>query len=1236
MTTEKDEINPYTDYFELMTNEREANMNRQSYTNMKRDYYNQKGLDPNIIDFDYAFDAGNDQNTDILPKVKKNEDGSVTEDLLLDMNTRDGMAWASASKVYYDAFYNKKDKPRVNPSSIAAMYTAEEKAPKTPEEFAQWGIEHIGWLNYHLPSLGMKAMTLGSKAKTNPEASHAFLHLLNTYGELPMFTWKGTKRFFNGVLQDPSTYVGLGTLGFGLLGKKFAKIGGKGALKATLRAAIDPKAAAVYEGALYGGADDFFRQKVAINAGKDVKGGQAQYDIGRGAVATAFGAVGSAGLIGMAELSKRVAPMAYRAISGMVNEAAVGANERIKERANGTQLFSNPVGPIADEVISRMGAGGGEIPPGRNITDTGFFSKAEEALNNIQQQKGTGRQFLKQLENKFNVKQKELAALGLDKFDNDNKINKEEMIDTIRQNFVTVKENVFKKTSAQEANPDRVGGIIEFNVRDLTSSDNWSMNTDEMASQYSRSGYADDADFLEVMVNRIIPERITFPQTDEPNNLSFETYTANRELLREALKDGADYFVDTSGARNRIIDEVIEHFDDEAANLYLRDPFREGQDTMGLGYSVRYDPNIAKYEVFDDQGMLVRENISTIDEAEIVATNNAYDKGKLLDEVEPDEVKSDEINDPAIKSGTPRYENYKIEGGNKYREYVLENSSFKGDPEASEIEKQMNILTGADMTAKREFEQAAKQMEAYEGLPDSEKELFQQIMPDYMKRFFDGAESMDEVFKRFKTVKETSLDATKKLREFMVGNNLTPNTFDKRNPYNVGPKTHYSAIKNDIGHMRITDRYTEDGKKVMFIEELQSDWSQRGRHNFPIEKNQKRAVERNEVKTQSFKTHDRIKNIIQDVGKNIKKFEDVDFPEYKDALRLSVVNDSAFYDRVGEEGMEVMEKIIDDVTMQDVLNEITFEAGLGSIGESTHLDVFANTLSDVVTDFTLDLNSSPTYPNVLVDFIDQRFAVAFNDALAKKVNNKADRQLLDELDDKAIESNPLLDAGIFTGFGVRMYPERRLNSFVDNLKNDLMDLPTTFKKNFAKFRDERGQKFDKARENYGPIPRGPFVQVSDDIAELQMKTLIRRAIDEGHEFIAIGGPEQQIKMYGEEHRNGMETHYNTVIPKAVNNVLKQFDKKAKAFRTNPNQIGMSYVRKDQMQFGGIPPGQTIEAVEGPMTADENFLTIPITDEMRKSVKQGMSLFELGGTAAGGAAVVGSQMMGQQENEQPGI
>ena len=39
---------------------------------------------------------------------------------------------------------------------------------------------------------------------------------------------------------------------------------------------------------------------------------------------------------------------------------------------------------------------------------------------------------------------------------------------------------------------------------------------------------------------------------------------------------------------------------------------------------------------------------------------------------------------------------------------------------------------------------------------------------------------------------------------------------------------HHSGYKNIIAHLRITDRITSDGKRVLYIDEIQSDWSRKG------------------------------------------------------------------------------------------------------------------------------------------------------------------------------------------------------------------------------------------------------------------------------------------------------------------------------------------------------------------------------------------------------------------------
>ena len=151
------------------------------------------------------------------------------------------------------------------------------------------------------------------------------------------------------------------------------------------------------------------------------------------------------------------------------------------------------------------------------------------------------------------------------------------------------------------------------------------------------------------------------------------------------------------------------------------------------------------------------------------------------------------------------------------------------------------------------------------------------------------------------------------------------------------------------------------------------------------------------------------------------------------------------------------------------------------------------------------------------------------------------------------------------------------------------------------------KKFFTARDRYGLVARGPFVQKSDDVVELQIKSLIRRAVEEDHKFIVVAGADVHIDRWGNSYEEAFNTHYGKVVPKAAERVLKQFDKKAKVFYKPVEEIS------DELD-------NAVKQVYGVDLKERNdMLIIPISDEMRNSVKQGMSLFELGTLAAGGAA-----------------
>lgn len=77
----------------------------------------------------------------------------------------------------------------------------------------------------------------------------------------------------------------------------------------------------------------------------------------------------------------------------------------------------------------------------------GMFSKAERAAVDLKQNKGTGQQMLAMLK-KSGVKDEEIKALGLDKFlEGNRKVTKDEIIDHLVENQITVEETVLRDVS---------------------------------------------------------------------------------------------------------------------------------------------------------------------------------------------------------------------------------------------------------------------------------------------------------------------------------------------------------------------------------------------------------------------------------------------------------------------------------------------------------------------------------------------------------------------------------------------------------------------------------------------------------------------------------------------------------------------------------------------------------------------------------------------------------------------
>ena len=158
----------------------------------------------------------------------------------------------------------------------------EPKKLNSDEQYADYALRYMGWFNYNIPKMGKEVLDLRSASE---QEKNDFVTLMDKYDQKKI-NLAGTGRFAAGVLSDPSTYVGIGTLGAGLAARQMAKAAAKRSVREMVKSGLKVGGTiGAVEGATYTVADDALRQSARIQAGQ-----QEGYDIGQGAKAAAMGA----------------------------------------------------------------------------------------------------------------------------------------------------------------------------------------------------------------------------------------------------------------------------------------------------------------------------------------------------------------------------------------------------------------------------------------------------------------------------------------------------------------------------------------------------------------------------------------------------------------------------------------------------------------------------------------------------------------------------------------------------------------------------------------------------------------------------------------------------------------------------------------------------------------------------------------------------------------------------------
>ena len=134
------------------------------------------------------------------------------------------------------------------------------------EEYANYALRYMGWFNYNIPKMGKEVADLFHDATDQQKID--FVTLMDKYDNKKI-SLAGTGRLAQGLLLDPSTYVGIGTFGAGFAARQSAKINAKQAIRNMVTSGIKTGATVgAVEGATYAVVDNALRQSARIQAGQ--------------------------------------------------------------------------------------------------------------------------------------------------------------------------------------------------------------------------------------------------------------------------------------------------------------------------------------------------------------------------------------------------------------------------------------------------------------------------------------------------------------------------------------------------------------------------------------------------------------------------------------------------------------------------------------------------------------------------------------------------------------------------------------------------------------------------------------------------------------------------------------------------------------------------------------------------------------------------------------------------------
>lgn len=360
---------------------------------------------------------------------------------------------------------------------------------------------------------------------------------------------------------------------------------------------------------------------------------------------------------------------------------------------------------------------------------------------------------------------------------------------------------------------------------------------------------------------------------------------------------------------------------------------------------------------------------------------------------------------------------------------------------------------------------------------------------------------------------------------------------------------HFPDDINNVFHIRTKDRKGPMGEKILYVEEVQSDWAQQGR---------KQGFKSPEVEKQA---QEAARQLLDETGTLLEELRlNPDVRDRPDdgvgfAATLTELLEAAKYARLTQ--INLGDSDLDPVEAQEFLRNNSLGAagniktalqgaeerarqGASNILDQEYLDGFTQEQKlEALTGYIIQARHGVDLPQMELDLIRRNIRSEVEQTLAEKPG-RVDQMILSqarkrgELPKDAYNdmsglqfdgTNPKFEAALvqakkeqrdyLAGIGVDPMLYSKLQSALDKA-------------------DPEGAKLKAEKMQRGKADAGPFVLDTQSWNKLAIKYIFKKAAEEGYDGVSFAPADAHIDRWGDE---GLRVQYDENIPRAIDKVF---------------------------------------------------------------------------------------------------